>query len=98
MGSLFAQKIIRCSREEFVAWVRKFSVSVVGSSPKGLMSYKTIDYRRPLVLLIGGERSGLSPQLLETCDIVVRIPMRGRCDSINAAVAAGVLLFEIACG
>jgi TrmH family RNA methyltransferase len=48
------------------------------------------------MLLIGSERHGLSDQLIEAADFMVRIPMRGGCDSINAAVAAGVLLFEMA--
>ena len=47
-------------------------------------------------LIVGSEKQGLSEQLLETANFVVRIPMQGGCDSLNAAVAAGVLLFEIA--
>jgi tRNA G18 (ribose-2'-O)-methylase SpoU len=60
------------------------------------MEYKALRYRFPAVLVIGSEKSGLSDQLLETVDFVVRIHMHGECDSINAAVASGVLLFEMA--
>ena len=60
------------------------------------MDYKALRYRFPAVLAIGSEKRGLSDQLLETADFVVRIPMQGGCDSINAAVATGVLLFEMA--
>lgn len=56
---------------------------------------KVLRYRFPAVLLIGSEKRGFSEQLLETADFVVRIPMQGACDSINAALAAGVLLFEL---
>lgn len=66
------------------------------SSPAGLMNFKKLRYRFPAVLLIGSEKRGLSEQLLESAHFTVRIPMSGGCDSINAAVAAGVLLFEIA--
>jgi tRNA G18 (ribose-2'-O)-methylase SpoU len=59
------------------------------------MDYKALEYRFPAALVVGSERHGLSEQLLETTDFVVRIPMRGDCDSLNAAVAAGVLMFEI---
>jgi len=59
------------------------------------MDYKALAYRFPTALIVGSERQGLSDQLLDTADFVVRIPMRGGCDSLNAAVAAGVLLFEI---
>jgi tRNA G18 (ribose-2'-O)-methylase SpoU len=52
-------------------------------------------YRFPAALVIGSEKRGLSEQLIEAADLVVRIPMQGYCDSINAAVAAGILLFEM---
>jgi TrmH family RNA methyltransferase len=96
MGSLFSQKLIRCSPREFTDWARSNRVAIVASSPTGLMDYKTLRYRFPAVILIGSEKRGLSEQLLECADFVVRIPMQGGCDSINVAVATGVLLFEIA--
>jgi TrmH family RNA methyltransferase len=96
MGSLFSQRLVKCSPREFTDWARWNGVAIVASSPAGLMDYKALRYRFPAVLVIGSEKRGLSDQLLETADFVVRIPMRGSCDSINAAVAAGVLLFEMA--
>ena len=96
MGSLFSQKFVRCSPREFEDWAKSNGVAVVASSPAGLMGYKGLRYRFPAVLVIGSEKCGLSEQLLEVADFVFRIPMRGSCDSINAAVAAGVLLFESA--
>lgn len=95
MGSLFSQKLIRCSPHEFTNWAKSNRVAVVASSPTGLMDYKALAYRFPAVLLIGSEKRGLSDQVLEVADFVVRIPMRGGCDSINAAVATGILLFEM---
>jgi RNA methyltransferase, TrmH family len=96
MGSLFSQRLLRCSPREFGDWAKSNAVAVVASSPAGLMDFKSLRYRFPAVLLIGSEKRGLSDQLLETAEFVVRIPMRGGCDSINAAVASGVLLFEMA--
>ncbi len=96
MGSLFSQKLMRCSPGNFVAWAKSRPISIVASSPVGLMNYKGIRYHFPAVLVIGSERRGLSDQLLESANFVVRIPMQGDCDSINAAVATGVLLFEMA--
>jgi TrmH family RNA methyltransferase len=96
MGSLFSQKLLQCSPREFVTWATSNGVGIVASSPAGLMDYKALRYRFPAVLVIGSEKRGLSEQLIEAADFTVRIPMRGGCDSINAAVAAGVLLFEMA--
>ena len=98
MGSLFSQKLIRCSTNDFTKWAKSNGVAVVASSPAGLIDYKALTYRFPSVLVIGSEKRGISDQLLEAADFVVRIPMRGSCDSINAAVVAGVLLFEMAKG
>jgi TrmH family RNA methyltransferase len=95
MGSLFSQKLVRCSVPEFKCWAKSNGVSVVASSPSGLMNYKALAYRFPTALTVGSEKQGLSEQLLETANFVVRIPMQGGCDSLNAAVATGVLLFEI---
>ena len=96
MGSLFSQKLVRCSQHEVTSWAKSNGVAIVASSPTGLMDYKALRYRFPAVLVIGSEKRGLSDQLLEAADFVVRITMHGGCDSVNAAVAAGVLLFEMA--
>lgn len=95
MGSLFSQRLTRCTAHEFADWARSSGVTIVGSSPTGLLNYKALRYRWPAALVIGSERQGLSEHILEVSDFTVRIPMRGTCDSINAAVATGVLLFEM---
>jgi len=95
MGSLFSQRLISCLSSEFTDWARSNEVKIVGSSPTGLLDYKALRCRWPAALVIGSEKRGLSEHLIEAADLMVRIPMRGRCDSINAAVAAGVLLFEM---
>ena len=95
MGALFSQKFIRCTAREFREWARAHGATVVGSSPRGMLSYREFRSRWPMALLLGSEKEGLSDHLKETCDFMVRIPMVGRCDSVNVAVAAGVLLFEM---
>ena len=52
-------------------------------------------YREPMVLILGSEEDGVSPEYLKRCDLVVNIPMRGSIGSLNVSVAAGILLFEI---
>lgn len=96
MGSFFSQKLVRCSVPEFKCWAKSNGVSTVASSPSGLMDYRAPAYQFPAALIVGSEKQGLSEQLLESANFIVRIPMQGGCDSLNAAVAAGVLLFEIA--
>ncbi len=99
MGSLFSQRLVRCPVKEFTQWARASSLTIVGSSPAGLLDYRSFrthgQCRWPAVLVVGSEKRGLTDQLAEACDFVVRIPMLGRGDSINAAVAAGILLYEL---
>ncbi|HKA02593.1 MAG TPA: RNA methyltransferase [Candidatus Solibacter sp.] len=95
MGAIFSQRFVRCETHDFIDWARARNVALVGSSPAGLLDYRTFPCRWPAVLLIGSEKRGLSENLQQACDFVVRIPMLGRGDSINAAVAAGVLLYEL---
>jgi TrmH family RNA methyltransferase len=95
MGSLFSQKLVKCTTREFTDWARSSGASVIASSPTGLLDYRALRCRWPAVLLMGSEKHGLSENLIETSDFTVRIPMLGNCDSINVSVAAGVLLYEI---
>ena len=65
-----------------------------GADAAGQLDYRKVAYRRPLLLMIGDERSGLSPGQLSSCDSLVSIPMARNIDSLNVAMAAMVLLFE----
>jgi 23S rRNA (guanosine2251-2'-O)-methyltransferase len=67
---------------------------VVGTSMDSTMSYDEWDWTRPSALVLGGEGSGLHRLVAENCDVLVKIPMYGRIDSLNVSVAAGVILFE----
>jgi TrmH family RNA methyltransferase len=101
MGSLFAQRLARTGFEELLVWSRRQGYALVGTSGTAELAYDSPApalagvYGGPLVLLLGSERRGLSPEQLSACDLVVKIPMAGRCDSLNLAVAAGIVLYEI---
>ena len=95
MGSVFSQHIVRTSLEALIQWKRQFDVPMIGASDAASTDYRSADYTTPVLLCLGGEQHGLSDHHLEACDTVVRIPMVGRADSLNLAVAAGVLLYEV---
>ncbi|ANK89956.1 MULTISPECIES: TrmH family RNA methyltransferase [Rhizobium] len=95
MGSVFAVPVARATPEEFLAWRKSAGVSIVATHLAGAVDYRTIDYRRkPTVLLMGNEQSGLPDQLAREADALARIPQQGRADSLNLAVATAVMLFE----
>jgi RNA methyltransferase, TrmH family len=96
MGAIVSQYVVRATVPEIAVWKGRHAVPFVGTSDSATIVYDLVEYAPPLVLLMGSEQHGLDPALLELCDRVVRIPMAGRSDSLNLAVATGVMLYEIA--
>jgi TrmH family RNA methyltransferase len=95
MGSIFSQRLTRTSWEELRKWAGAARVLIVGTSPHANYDYREVSYRRPVVITMGCERRGLSEERLSECDAVVRIPMVGTADSLNVAVAASIILYEV---
>ncbi len=95
MGAVFSQKLVRASFEDFSHWRLTQACPVVGTSDKSELDYHYAEYPDRLVLLMGSERAGLPDHYLRLCDWVVSIPMLGRSDSLNLAVATGISLYEI---
>jgi TrmH family RNA methyltransferase len=96
MGSIFAVPVTRATSEAFLAWRNSFSGLAVGTHLKGAVDYRSVDFSRgPVLLMMGNEQQGLPDNLAESCDRLLRIPQAGRADSLNLAVATGVMLFEI---
>ncbi len=95
MGAIYNQRLVRASWDEFVAWKAQHNYMVVGTSDKATTDYQAIRYKAPLVLLMGSERQGLSAEQQTECDVVVSIPMAGRSDSLNLAVATALVVYEM---
>lgn len=95
MGSLFAVPLVRTSVADFLAWKKTAGVSLVATHLAGAVDYRTIDYRKkPVVLLMGNEQAGLPEELAREANALARIPQAGRADSLNLAIATGIMLFE----
>jgi TrmH family RNA methyltransferase len=95
MGSIFAHRMIRTTHSSFRKWARRTEISVVGATPEAEVDYRSITYRKAVVLMLGHERSGLSDGQRNTCDRLVRIPMVGSPDSLNLAMAGTLMLYEV---
>jgi TrmH family RNA methyltransferase len=95
MGSIFAVPLIKATVEEFLAWRDRWPGSVVGTLLTATTDYRDAAYVSPTLILMGNEAQGLPPQLAETCDVNVKIPMRGRADSLNLSVATGIMIYAI---
>jgi 23S rRNA (guanosine2251-2'-O)-methyltransferase len=79
-----------------LASLAKEDVWTVGIDPSGQRDYTEVDYRQPTAIVIGAEGKGLSRLIKERCDLLASIPMRGRIASLNASVAAALVMYEAA--
>ncbi len=95
MGAIFTQRVASARWPDFLAWLRSGPGQLVGTSLKTDRDYLAATYDRPCFLLIGNEQAGLPAEYEAACDLLVKIPMAGRADSLNAAVAAAVMAFQI---
>lgn len=95
MGALFTQRIVQCRWEEFMPWLRSGPGQLIGASLNTPLDYQEHTYAPPAFLLIGNEARGLPLVYEAECDVLVKIPMLGKADSLNAAVAAAVMAYEI---
>ena len=95
MGAVFTQQVAIARWPEFLAWLRDGDAQLVGTSLKATEDYLEPKYRQPCFLLIGNEQQGLPADYEAECDLLVTIPMAGRADSLNAAMAAAVMAFAV---
>ncbi|PEQ13449.1 RNA methyltransferase [Novosphingobium sp. PC22D] len=94
MGAVFTQRIATARWDEFIGWLRSGPGQLVAASLRDPTDYREAPYAPPCFLLIGNESQGLPAAYEAACDLRVRIPMLGRADSLNAAVAGAVLAYE----
>ena len=95
MGALFTQQIATARWPDFIAWLRGGDGQLVGTSLKATHDYLEAEYGQPCFLLIGNEQQGLPEDYEAECDLLVKIPMAGRADSLNAAIGSAVMAFAI---
>lgn len=95
MGAIFTQQVTTARWEEFLPWLRSGDGQLVGTSLRATQDYLEAEYAKPCFLLIGNEQQGLPADYEAQCDMLVKIPMAGRADSLNAAMATAVMAFAI---
>lgn len=95
MGALFTVPVARASSAEFLAWLRQGPGQLVGLSLDTDTHYRAADYAAPTFILTGNEARGMPDELAAACDVLVKLPMLGQADSLNAAVATAVMAYEV---
>jgi TrmH family RNA methyltransferase len=95
MGAVFTIPIAQARWEEFLPWLREGPGQLVAASLREAVPYRGAPYAAPCFILVGNESRGLPAEYEAACDLRVTMPMKGRADSLNAAVAAAVLAYEV---
>lgn len=95
MGAIFTQSVAQATWSEFIGWLRSGPAQLVAASLRDAQPYRGAPYAAPCFILVGNESRGLPAEYELECDLRVTMPMRGRADSLNAAVAAAVLAYEV---
>ena len=98
MGAVFTQAVATARWDEFLPWLRAGSGQLVAASLRDAVQYRGARYEAPCFILVGNESRGLPEEYEAACDLRVTMPMKGRADSLNAAVAAAVLAYEVLAG
>lgn len=95
MGALFTVPVVRCDWEAFLTWLRAGPGMLVGLSLQTKHDYRAPSYPAPTFLLTGNEAQGLPEEYEAACDLLVKLPMLGKADSLNAAVATAVMAYQV---
>ncbi len=95
MGAIFTQAVATARWDEFLSWLRSGPGQLVAASLREAVPYRGAPYQAPCFVLVGNESRGLPEDYEAACDLRVTMPMRGRADSLNAAVAGAVLAYEV---
>ena len=95
MGSLFAMKLARASFEELLRFRQERGAQMMGLSLKGAAFEADRPAPARAIIFMGNEQSGLPAHMEEACDALVKLPMRGRADSLNLGIATGVMLYDL---
>ena len=93
MGSIFAVPLVRMEQKAFLSFCRGWPGETVGTHLKATENYRR-PYQSPTLLVMGSEGRGLSQEAADACSTLVRIPMKGGAESLNVAIATGLMLFE----
>ena len=95
MGALFTIPIAQARWDEFLPWLRSGPGQLVGLSLQTDHDYRGATYQAPTFLFTGNEAQGLPEAYEAECDLLVKLPMLGKADSLNAAVATAVMAYEV---
>ena len=96
MGAMFWKPVIQTTFDELLTWSRLHTLTLIGSSAHAERDFQTLSsINKPCILILGSEQKGMSKVEMNSCDLLVSIPMVGHSSSLNISVAAGILMYAL---
>lgn len=94
LGAIFTMPVVTTSTEEAISWLKSNKVKMFGTALTANHYYHEVHFREPTAIIMGSETSGLSQKWLDEAELLIKIPMRGKIDSMNVSTSAAVVVFE----
>ena len=94
MGAIFSRPVVNCTADELLAWTRTHGLHLMGTSARASAEFRQVAYPRPLALVFGNERVGLSDTLQQAVDEMVSIPILGRANSLNLGASVAIMAYQ----
>jgi 23S rRNA (guanosine2251-2'-O)-methyltransferase len=95
-GALSYLPVCRTSNmKKTIQYLKESGIQVIACTEKADKALYELDFKAPVALIVGSEEDGISSQLLKEADHVVKIPMRGKIESLNVSVATGIAIYEV---
>jgi len=93
-GTVFTNQIAADAASDILDWLEKNNFTILAASPRARTIYTAADYSKNTAIVVGSEDKGLSEQWLKAAGRKIKIPMRGKIDSLNVSVSAAIIIFE----
>lgn len=94
LGTVFSNTVIISDFRELTEWLTSKKINIIATTPCATKSYTEANFRKGVAILIGTEHEGLSEKWFEKANVKVKIPMKGKIDSLNASVSAALMVYE----
>lgn len=93
-GAIFSVPCVECENAAALDWLRAHNIQILAATPSAELLYSNVDLRQPVAIAVGTEDTGLSDFWLAEADVRIRIPMRGKVNSLNVSVSTALILYE----
>lgn len=94
LGTVFSLPVVSCRNEEALTFLRKHEFGVMATLPDARNLYYKTDFNRRSAIVLGSEEKGLTPFWIDAANEKIKLPMKGRADSLNVSVTAAIICYE----